>query len=94
MARPELDALTLEAPDRLARGERRADVGATVYRALALLRANGGRVPAQSLCLEVWGVPEVARRTLFSLCHRVGEKLGAVGSPLRCGVDGSDVWLY
>lgn len=86
-------AFALNPPDQLSCAGCSADVGATVYRALALLEKLGGRMPVAVLCVEVWGVPEVARRTLFSLCHRASEKLAAVGSPLRCGVDGGDVIL-
>lgn len=94
MPATELSRLILSPPSRLTCSGETADVGARVYLALAILSRSAGRVSAESLCVEVWGVREVARRTLSSLCHRTSEKLAAVGSPLRCGVDGSDVWLY
>ena len=85
--------LVLTAPNRLAHRGREVAVGATVYVALdALLRA-GGRVATSDLCAAVWGTEEVAKRTVWSLCHRVGEKLGEVGCDLRCGTDGGDVVL-
>ncbi len=94
MIRPELAALTLEAPAALCYGGRSADVGASVWRALALLRERAGSAGKCEVCERVWGVREVAKRTLASLCHRANEKLEAVGAPLRCGVDGDFIRLF
>lgn len=92
---PATVSFSLLAPNRLIFGDRSTDIGPTVWRALSLLAGRDGmRVTVREVCEEVWGVPDVVRRTLSSLCHRVSEKLAAVGCPLRCGIDGSDVWLY
>ncbi|AMV23453.1 hypothetical protein VT84_03520 [Gemmata sp. SH-PL17] len=87
-------AYALEAPACLVFDGRKADVGATVYRALALLANKGGSAPITEICQDVWNVPEVARRSVHSLVHRVNEKLDAVGCDLRCAVDGPEMRLY
>lgn len=83
----------LDPPDRLTCGESTVDVGATVYRALAFLAAHAGRASVTDLTQAVWGIPEVPRRTLHSLCHRASDALARVGCVQRCGVDGPDALL-
>lgn len=79
-------------PHKISYAGRETTVGATVYLALHALTERGGRMPLLEFCCAVWG-REMARRAVWSLCHRAGEKLAEVGYPLRPGTDGAEVVL-
>lgn len=85
--------LELMPPNQLRYAGRSVPVGATVYLAVRALIETGGRLPRGELCRQVWGTDAVAKRTVWSLCHRVSERLGEVGYPGTCGTDGGDVLL-
>ena len=68
-------------------------VGATVYLALGAIAAAGGRLSKAELCWAVWRERMAGDRRIWSLCHRVNERLGEVGHPGRIGADCGAVLL-
>jgi hypothetical protein len=91
--KPDPHKLELCPPNQLRFAGREVGVGATVYLALAALTKAGGRLKRDELCFAVWRSRIVADRRLWSLCHRVSERLGEIGHPARCGADGGYVLL-
>lgn len=85
--------VTLSPPNLIRFGDRETTVGATVYRALCALTEAGGRMPRGDLCFAVWRVRDVRESRVWSLCHRISERLESIGHPERCGADGGYVLL-
>lgn len=87
-----MPTLALLPPNQLSYDGRAVPIGATVYLAVRALLDSGGRMPRADLCRAVWS-REASPRALWSLCHRINERLAGIGYPERCGVDAGDVLL-
>lgn len=90
---PPILSFVLTPPNILRFADRETAVGATVYVGLRALTQAGGRMTWGEFCAAVWHTDAVAKRTVWSLCHRINEKLGEVGHPARGGTDAGDVVL-